>query len=95
MANINKLIFDSWNRKHIARHNVIPEEVEEVCLNKPITSLTYARRIRLIGKSSNSRTLTIILAAKGEGSYYVVTARPASRKERLKYQKTKGGEIND
>ena len=27
-----------WNRKnieHIARHNVAPEEAEEICLNKP------------------------------------------------------------
>jgi hypothetical protein len=29
---IDHLVWDDWNREHIARHNVTPEEVEQVIL---------------------------------------------------------------
>ena len=32
---INALIWDEWNKEHIARHGVTPEEVEEVCHRNP------------------------------------------------------------
>ena len=33
---IRKLIWDPWNIQHIARHQIIPDEIEAVCHNNPI-----------------------------------------------------------
>lgn len=87
MPSIRRLIWDTFNVAHIARHNVTPEEVEEVCHGMAFFSEnTYKGRIRVIGPNATGRLLTVILAPVGRGIYYPVTARTASRKERRQYQ---------
>lgn len=90
MIYIRRLIWDAWNTAHIARHDVTPEEVEEVCHGRPIASETYGQRIRLIGPDLQGRMRTVILAPRRRGVYYPVTARPASRKERRLYHEQLG-----
>jgi uncharacterized DUF497 family protein len=91
MLFVRRLIWDTWNIAHIARHDVIPEEVEEVCHGQPMTSQTYNGRLRVVGPTRSRRMLTVILAPTGEpGVYYPVTARPADRKERRGYEQQKG-----
>ena len=85
-------MWDAWNVPHIARHEVTPEEVEEVCHGSPMTSATYEGRLRVVGPTDAGRMLTVILAPQGRGVYYPVTARPASRKERQVYKEQQGGE---
>lgn len=92
MANIRRLIWDPWNISHIARHQVTPDEVEQVLGGEPVFSVTYADRIRAIGPTEGGGMPTIILAPEGGGVCYPVTARPASRKERRRYLELKGGE---
>jgi hypothetical protein len=41
MIFIRRLVWDSWNVAHIARHEVTPDEVEEVCHGEHIASQTY------------------------------------------------------
>jgi uncharacterized DUF497 family protein len=87
MPSIRRLIWDAWNIAHIARHDVTSEEVEEVCHGDAFFSEnTYKGRIRVIGPNATGRLLTVILAPEGQGIYYPVTARPASRKERQRYR---------
>jgi uncharacterized DUF497 family protein len=87
MLSVRRLIWDAWNVAHIARHRVIPEEVEEVCHDQPITSETYKGRLRVIGLTQSGRILTVILAPTPDaGVYYPITARPADRKERRNYR---------
>ena len=86
MAFVRRLRWDAWNVDHIARHDVTPEEVEEVCHGQPMTSETYKERLRLIGPTSAGRMLTVILAPELQGAYYPITARPASRNERRRYE---------
>jgi uncharacterized DUF497 family protein len=93
MKFVRKLIWDEWNVTHIARHGVTPNEVEKVCHNNPFMSESVKGRTRAIGQSQPGRTLTVILAPKDKRAFYPVTARPASRKERRRYQELKGGEI--
>jgi uncharacterized protein len=91
MLFVRRLIWDSWNIAHIARHDVIPEEVEEVCHGQPITSQTYKGRLRVVGPTRSRRMLTVILAPTEEpGVYYPITARPADRKERRNYDEQRG-----
>jgi uncharacterized protein len=91
MLFVRRLIWETWQIAHIARHNVIPEEVEEVCHGTPVTSQTYNGRIRVVGPMRSHRMLTVILAPTDEpGVDYPVTARPADRKERRKYDEQRG-----
>lgn len=87
---IEQIVWDEWNVAHIARHQVTPGEVEEVVWGEPLAGETYAGR--LIGLTRKGRMLTVILAPKGTGAYYTVTARAASKKERVLYREWKGGE---
>ncbi len=87
MPNIRWLIWDEWNVAHIARHNVVPHEVEAVCYGEHIEHEAYAGRMMVIGQVQSGRMLSVILAPESEqGVYYAVTARPASRRERRIYQ---------
>lgn len=89
---VKQLVWDEWNVEHIARHGVIPREAEEVCQNnKYIVRESYKDRLMLIGPTSTERILIVVVAPKPEGVHYVVTARPADRKERRLYQLEKGG----
>lgn len=85
MIVIEELLFDEWNIEHIARHKVLPQEIEEVCQNEIHVSRTYSKRYQIIGVTKLGRVLTVIMARKNERRYYPVTARPASRKERKSY----------
>lgn len=78
---INGLIWDDWNKKHIAEHGVTPEDVEEVCHSKHKVKKTYRKRMQMSGITKRGRNLTIILSPEsrefivyGEGKYYPITA---------------------
>lgn len=87
MIFLRKLVWDSWNVAHIARHEVTPNEVEEVCHGEYIVRQTYDDRLLLIGPTLSGRILAVILdPTKKVGVYYPVTSRPASRKERGLYK---------
>jgi len=88
---VRQLLWDSWNIAHIARHNVTPEEVEQVCRGDYETFDTYKGRILVIDPTITGHMLAIILNPKGDDLYYPVTARVADRKERRMYQEAKGG----
>src|SRR6516225_4619269 len=94
MLTVRRLVWDEWNVEHIARHEVTPDEVEQVCQGEPMTSETYSDRLRVVGPTDASRMLTVILAPEGKGVYYPVMGRPASRKERRLYEDSKEGQDN-
>lgn len=85
---VRRLVWDGWNEAHIAKHGVTREEVEQVCHASPIFTDSYRNRIVAIGPTHAGRILAVALdpEAEGEGVYYPVSARPASRKERGYFQ---------
>jgi len=92
---VKKLIWDDWNVAHIARHKVIPEEVEEVCRGKYVAYESYDGRFEVIGQTKQKRILLIVLDPEpADGEYYVVTAHTANKKDKILYTK-KGGELYD
>lgn len=91
MTLVRRLIWDNWNVNHIARHQVTPEEVEEVCHGDHIVREAKKGKLLLIGPTPAGQMLAVVLGAEGDGIYYVVTARVADRKERRLYQAEKGG----
>jgi uncharacterized DUF497 family protein len=93
VTRIDKLVWDDWNKAHIAVHGVIEQEVTEVCRGNVLVGHAHSGRIAVIGETRALRILTVILHPKHErGVYYPVTARPASRKERREYARWKEGE---
>jgi len=92
MIRIRRLRWDDWNVAHIARHDVGPAEVQEVCHGDPLVQQGRGGRIVLIGPTAAGRMLEVVLEPEGRAVYYPVTAFPASRKDRRLYQQTKGGE---
>ena len=93
VISIKKLIWDEWNEEHIAIHNVSKKEVEEVCHSEIIVLDGHSGRLVVIGMTaSGERILAIVLDPEPEANvYYPVTARPADRKERKRYEEEKGG----
>jgi len=81
-----EFIWEEKNIKHIAKHNVNPNEAEGV-LKDYVSRETYKDRIMLIGRSGK-RILTVILGKEAKG-YYVVSARDAGKKERRIYKNEK------
>jgi hypothetical protein len=78
---IRTLIWDEWNIHHILRHQVIPDEVEEICLSRPLITRGKDGAYRIIGRTEASRYLTIIGKVKEEG-FYTITARGSDDKEK-------------
>lgn len=79
---VNKLVWDKANKEHINKHSVAVKEVDEICFRKVKAKLAKFGRYLVMGETKEGRKLTIILAPKGENSFYVVSARDTSRKER-------------
>lgn len=92
---IDELIFNERNIEHIARHNVLPEEVKEVVEGKILPLEAKLGRIMIIGKTKAGRSLAVILEKVKGNVYFPVTARDADRKERRMYQEEFGGEDNE
>jgi uncharacterized protein len=90
MVYVRRLIWDSWNVAHIARHEATPEEVEEACHGDALVQQTYAARLLLIGPTLAGKILAVVRAPESWGVYYPVPARPASKKERTLYKRAKG-----
>ena len=80
-----RLRWYAWNAAHIARHQVTPTEVIELCQGNHLERAAYAARIMPIGPTQAGRMLSVVLDPEGDDVYYVVTARPASRRERRVY----------
>ncbi len=81
MVVVKGLIWDDWNKAHIAKHKVLPEEVEEVCHGNYEVVESYRQRILIVGKTKKQRLLAIVLSPEDrnlrpykEGIYYPITA---------------------
>ncbi|MHB1799770.1 MAG: BrnT family toxin [Vulcanimicrobiaceae bacterium] len=91
MTAIDRLRWDAWNVEHIARHEVTPREVEEVCAGPFIAHSTHTARLLLIGPTLAERMLAVVLAQIEAGTWYTITARPTSGKERRLYEAERRG----
>ena len=81
---IDHLEWDDWNREHITKHDVTRDEVEAAVRARRLVKPTYKERFVILGSTLTGRVLSVVV---GEvpgtpAAYYVLSARPASRKER-------------
>lgn len=90
---VEKLIWDTQNVSHIARHHIVPEEIYEVCHEKPVVQRgTKRNRLVLLGFTSDDRLINVVLESRGKGSYYPITAYDASSEDEALYKRLRGGE---
>lgn len=90
---VEKLIWDTRNSSHIARHHIVPEEVYEVCRDKPVVQQgTKRNRLVLLGNTSDDRLINVVLESRGKGNYYPITAYGASPEDEVLYRRLRGGE---
>lgn len=90
---VRKLIWDARNISHIARHHIVPEEVYEVCREKPVVQRgTKRNRLVILGNTSDDRLINVVLESRGKGSYYPITAYDASPEDEALYRQLRGGE---
>lgn len=80
---IESLTWDDWNLVHITKHEVSPEEVEDVVFGTAVVFPTYKNRHKLVGLTSSGRVLSVVIGqVPGEPyTYYVFSARPARSDE--------------
>jgi uncharacterized DUF497 family protein len=73
------------------KHNLIPEEVEQVFVNKPQYRLLERGKIEgedvysAYGRSEEGRYITVIFIRKAGGKALVISARDMDGKERKQY----------
>jgi uncharacterized DUF497 family protein len=90
---VRRLEWDSLNSEHIMAHDVVSDEVYEVCKNNPVVRKGHKDRLFLIGKTKQGRLLTVILQQTAtDGVYRPITAYEASKTSARTYQQEKGGE---
>lgn len=84
---IEYLVVEEDRPGHILKHRVTIGEVSEIISKDYVYIQAKRGRWQLIGKTKKNRFLTIILGKRSEkNTYGLVTARPASKKERSFYK---------
>lgn len=80
-----------WTDKsedHIAAHNVMPDEVEQVLYARPRLVLKGAEGTEYaFGTTDEGRYLLVVLAESIDGRAYVVTARDMTNAERQVFRR--------
>lgn len=95
---IDILIIEADREEHIAKHNIIIDEVLEVISGDYIFIKGKLERWLLIGKTKKERFLTIVVGEREKkNTYGFITARPTRKDEKSFYQEfiLEGGEEND
>lgn len=79
--------------KITSKHNVTPEEVEQVFVSKPKFKKMHKGRFRgedvyrVLGKTAAGRYLIVFFIHKHSGEALILSARDMDRKERKNYAK--------
>jgi uncharacterized protein len=87
------LIWPAERIDHIARHGVLPEEVEEACFGRPFVQRAKSEGQNpvyyVLGQTDAGRYLFCVIIQFPDGKGYPVTARPMTNKEQRRYKQWK------
>ena len=85
---INRLDWDDYRVEHIARHNVEPNEVWEVCNDLSHLARRQGRdRYLVYGQTLDGRYLFIVLERIQESVYKPITARNMTDREKQNFRR--------
>lgn len=85
-----ELVWEDDRIEHIARHGVDIEEVLDVFYGNNLRSAGHGGRLRMIGRTSARRLLTLVVGKRDGSTYGLVTARDADYKEQRAFKRQKG-----
>jgi uncharacterized DUF497 family protein len=89
MFRIREVIVSPRQEEHIwSRHQVVPEEVEEVCFGAPLVLRGRDRGYAVYGRTEAGRYLAVFLYPRGQGRYSLATAREMTEPDRRRYQRS-------
>jgi uncharacterized protein len=89
MLYIREVIIAPQQEEHIwSKHQVTPEEVDEVCFGSPLALRGRDRSYAIYGQSEAGRYLIVFLYPRGRGVYDLATAREMTQTERRRYQRS-------
>ncbi|MGO8897797.1 MAG: BrnT family toxin [Isosphaeraceae bacterium] len=90
---IDAFVWPEERIEHISRHGVTPEEVEEVCFEKPLVQRAKSEGENpvyyILGQTVAGRYLFCVVIRFPDGKGYPVTAREMTAKEKRRYRKWK------
>jgi len=90
---IHEFIWPADRVEHIARHGVRPEEVEEVCFGQAVVQRAKSLGINpvynVLGQTTAERHLFRVVIQFPSDKGFPVTARPMTRKEKMRYNRWK------
>lgn len=81
--------WDEVNEAHIARHNVTPDEAEEIFLGYCFIRKSHSGRYGAYGQSLEGRYLFVVFERLADRSARVITARDMNEKEKSHYRRLK------
>ena len=84
---IGDLQWDDENSTHIARHNVNPQEVHDICFGLHISSRESNQRYILSGQTADGRYLNVVIERVGKGLFRPITAFEMSESYKSRYKK--------
>jgi hypothetical protein len=85
---INKLEWDDYRIEHIAKHDVEPYEVWEVCKDTSHLARREGKnRYRVYGQTAEGRYLFVVLEHIQGGIYKPITARDMTDGEKRNYKR--------
>ena len=79
--------WDEGNIEYILRHNIVPDEVEDACINKPHVRKTIEKRYLVYGVTYSGRYLFVVGINKGKGLFRTITARDMTDREKFFYKR--------
>ena len=87
---IYELIWNQDRIEHIARHGILPEEVEETCFGVALVQRTKSEGDNpvyyVLGQTEAGRYLFCVVIQFPDGKGYPVTARLMTDKEKRRYR---------
>ena len=86
---IRSFEWDERNISHIARHNMIPVEVEEAFLGA-LFRKGREERLLVYGVTDPGRYILVVAALKSGGVVRVITARDMTQSEKRYYLRERG-----
>ena len=78
-----------WNRDHIAKHGVEPEEAEMVVRNAkpPYPEQAGDDKLYVVGRGRGGRFLQVSYLVDQDGTVFVIHARPLNDREKHRFRR--------
>jgi uncharacterized DUF497 family protein len=84
---IRHLLRDDWNREHATKHGFSIAEIDALLTDRVCGRETYKGRYQVLKSNQQRRSLSFVIGSVPNlhDSWYVFSARPASRREHRRY----------